>query len=439
MDTNGRSRKRLRAIPALVGRMLKSLLISGSEMVLAIALVLFFALVFLGILIFSFPKGTGLTSFYDEIVDSGVGRSDLQLQSIGDDEAAFVAVLQTAQRHVRDRPADAFTWSNSHSGMRLKDHHTIQTLGRSAAEISFGDRGRLSLGERSLVVVKQDDGQSRRRRRASVVLLGGRVQGAMEAGRGRSPSLDVVTPGGSSQIRARGETDTEFSVAVNSDESSTVSIYTGIAEIKTADGLLRVGPNEALTYDAGGLLGEAVPIPDPPRPLAPADGHVQVFGSVAPRTEFRWEEREGAEAYRFVLARDPELIDVVYDGELSRNRFVHGDLSSGHYYWRVTTIAQRAESLPSPVRHLRLTQDLEPPVLQVALPGELVTGEELVIRGTAEPGSELYIENQSIPLDASGGFVYALKLKRGLNMIVVEAVDAAGNSAYRSQYVTARF
>jgi hypothetical protein len=437
MDTTRRPKKRHRAIPALL-RTVKGLLVSGSEMLLAIALVLFFALVFFGILILSFPKGTGFVNFYDEMVESGGRRSDLQLRSMGED-APFVAVLQTVQRRVRDRPADAFTWSDAHAGMRLKDHHTIQTLGRSAAEISFGDRGRLAVGERSLVVVKQDDEQSRRRRRASVVLLGGRVNGAIEAGRGRSPLLDVVTPGGSSEIRARGEIDTEFSVAVNPDESSTVSIYTGTAEIETEDGLIRVGPNEALTYDASGLIGGAVPIPDPPRPLAPANGHVRTFGSVAPRVEFRWEEREGIDSYYFVLSRDREFSDVVYDGALSRNRFVHGDLRGGRYYWRVTAISERVESLPSPVRSMRLVQDLEPPELQVALPEDFVTGEELVIRGTAEPGSELYIENESIPLEASGAFEYALKLKRGLNMIVVEAVDAAGNSAYRPQYVTARF
>ncbi len=60
-------------------------------------------------------------------------------------------------------------------------------------------------------------------------------------------------------------------------------------------------------------------------------------------------------------------------------------------------------------------------------------------RPVSHPGSELYIENESIPLDPSGAFEYVLKLERGLNMVVVEAVDAAGNSTYRSQYVRARY
>jgi hypothetical protein len=90
------------------------------------------------------------------------------------------------------------------------------------------------------------------------------------------------------------------------------------------------------------------------------------------------------------------------------------------------------------VHSFRLVQDLDPPTLAVELP-EATTSERLVIRGSAEPGSELFIENERVPLAATGEFEYALQLNPGLNMIVIEAVDTAGNSTYRSQYVTARF
>jgi hypothetical protein len=164
----------------------------------------------------------------------------------------------------------------------------------------------------------------------------------------------------------------------------------------------------------------------------------QRFGPIAPRIDFEWARQEGAEAYHLVLARDAGLDDVVYDGRLSGTGFAHGHLDAGTYYWGVKSVAGRAESRIGTVRSFRLVRDLDPPALAVDLP-EVTATERLVIRGSAEPGSELFIENESVPLAATGEFEYALQLNPGLNMIVIEAVDTAGNSAYRSQYVTARF
>jgi hypothetical protein len=437
MERSSQTKQRLRAIPALIVRMLKETLISSTEMVLAVALVLIFALVFMGILVVSFPEGTGLVDFYDELAGQAGRGSRLEWRR-GFDDSEFDAVLSRVQRRVRDRPANAITWHDAHVGKRLGDHHTIQTLARSEASITIGSKSELRLGERSLVVVKREE-QPRglRRQRSSVVLLGGRVQGRIEPGKGKDSRLDIVTTGGSSEIRA-GKDGAEFSVTTNDDESSTVNVYSGVARLLTADGKIKVGPNEAITFDATGLLGGAVPIPDAPRAVSPRDGIVRTFGPVAPRIRFHWAGQQGADAYRFVLARDRDLSDVLCARELSGTEFVHGDLPSGEYYWSVRSVFGHAESRASGVRRLRLVEDFDPPKLSVDLP-ESTVAEELVVRGMAEPGSELFIENESVPLAADGGFEYALKLKRGLNMIVVEAVDAAGNSAYRSQYVTARF
>jgi hypothetical protein len=439
MERSKPKKKTLRAIQALIVRMLKGTLITGTEMVLAVALVLVFALVFMGILIMSFPKGTGLVDFYEELSGRGHRGSRLELRG-GENDSEFDAVLSSVQRRVRDRPANAITWQNARAGKRLGDHHTIQTLARSEASITIGSKSELRLGERSLVVVKREDrNRGLRRRRSAVVLLGGRVQGRIEPGRGKDSRLDIVTAGGASEIRAEGKDGAEFSVTSNEDQSSTVNVYSGVARLTTADGKIKVGPNEAITYDSTGLVGSAVPIPDAPRAVSPRDGIVRTFGPVVPRIRFDWAEQDGADAYRLVLARDRDLNDVVFARKLKDTEFVHGALASGKYYWSVRSIFGHVESRASDVRSLRLVEDLDPPELSVDLPEGTVAAEELIVRGVAEPGSELFIEDESVPVAADGGFEYAMKLKRGLNMIVVEAVDAAGNSAYRSQYVTARF
>jgi len=432
-------RRKLGALPGAPIRVLKGIAISSSEMILAVALVVVLALAFLGILTLSFPKGTGLSDLYSDFVGRGRASVERRWSRSTADAAPFLAVVADVRRNVRDRPASAITWYEAHAGKRLEERHTVQTLARSGATISVGETGVLTLGERSLVTIKRDDERvGLRRRRTSVVLLGGRVEGKVAARGGRSSSLDVVTAAGTSAIRSSGKHDTEFSVVLHEDESSTVSIYSGQAEISTAEASLSVGPDQAVTLDPSGNPLRTDPIPETPEPIAPPDGQVRRFGAVAPQLRFVWKGSEAAGSYRFVLARDRALTDIVYAGEVGRAEFSHGNLPEGRYYWAVKAVSHRVESRLSSVRTLRLIQDLDPPRLVVELP-EVVTGsEQLVIRGTTDPESELFIENRSVPLGDRGEFEYTMKLNPGMNMIVVEAIDEAGNSAYRSQYVTAR-
>jgi hypothetical protein len=178
------------------------MLVSGSEMVLAVALVVVLALAFMGILMLSFPRGVGLSDFYTDFVgEQGVGRGR-QWQRDGGGNAPFVAVLTEVQRKVRDRPASAIAWNEAYAGMRLEEQHTVQTLAHSGAAIRVGETGYLRLGERSLVVIKRDDEQrGLRRRRTSVVLLGGRVDGNIAARGGKSSRLNIVTVGGTAALR----------------------------------------------------------------------------------------------------------------------------------------------------------------------------------------------------------------------------------------------
>ena len=98
---------------------------------------------------------------------------------------------------------------------------------------------------------------------------------------------------------------------------------------------------------------------------------------------------------------------------------------------------RNVESRPTPVRRLDIVADLDPPALAVELPEMLAGLDRLPLRGKTEPGSELFIGNEPIAVGEAGGFEYTLELEPGLNMVVVEAVDTAGNSSYFTQYVHA--
>ena len=143
----------------MVGRFWRAVLLGGSEMILAVVVVLVLALAFMGILTVAFPEGSGLVYLYDNLVDTVAGQTTLQVTSTYEDRD-FVAELTTVERRVRDRPASAVAWRNAREGLPLEDHHTVQTLARSRAAIEIAGAHKIQLGEKSLVVIKRPEGRS---------------------------------------------------------------------------------------------------------------------------------------------------------------------------------------------------------------------------------------------------------------------------------------
>ena len=139
------------------------------------------------------------------------------------------------------------------------------------------------------------------------------------------------------------------------------------------------------------------------------------------------------------MARDTGFREVVNSEVLSSPGFMLGNLRAGTYYWRVSTRREGLEGPASPAREFRIVRDVSEPSLSVTFPGRVVSLREVILTGSAEPGSRVFVNNEEIQVDASGSFSHALVLERGVNMVVVEAIDAAGNVAYRSETVDARY
>ena len=86
-----------------------------------------------------------------------------------------------------------------------------------------------------------------------------------------------------------------------------------------------------------------------------------------------------------------------------------------------------------------MVEDTEPPQLSVNFPDRPVYRDLVWIKGSTDPGAEVFVGETPVPTGASGEFEYAVILERGLNVVVVEAVDSAGNIAYRSELVNAKY
>ena len=83
------------------------------------------------------------------------------------------------------------------------------------------------------------------------------------------------------------------------------------------------------------------------------------------------------------------------------------------------------------------TLDSTPPSLVITSPTFALTASaNVTVAGTTDPAATLDVNGIPVPVDANGSFSTSLSLAEGLNLIVVNASDAAGNAASVTKSVT---
>jgi len=439
-----RERERGRAGAA---RWASPLLLRGAESLLAVVLVLVFFLGFWWILGLSFPKGPTLTDLIagDAFPPGGAAGDAAPAVGLSEDDGpgeALTAVLSRTRRSVKDKPASAIAWRSAREGIRLENGHAVQTFDRSTAVISFTEGSELRLGENSLVVLKSWKQSSRgRRRRASLIVLDGTLQGKVAVPGDESLDLEILAASGASRIEtttAPGES-TEFRLQMNDDGSSTVSLYEGAMEVATPEGRLRLDENRSVTLTRAGGIGAPQALPAVPHLDAPRPGALFSYRTLPPPVQFRWQQVQGAQGYRLWIARDAGFVDLVHEARLVEPAFQHGNLKAGDYYWKVSALREALEGPSSAAARLRLVEDRTPPALSVDFPQGIVRDRSLALRGRTEPGAAVFIGRRKMVVPDSGEFEHRVDLEPGINVLTVEAVDAAGNVSYRSQMVNAKY
>jgi hypothetical protein len=327
--------------------------------------------------------------------------------------------------------------------MRLYDHHAVQTFDRSSAVIKFDERNQLNVGDNSLVVIKRlERNPVFRENRSFLVVVDGELRGTIAASPEKALFLEIETPGAVTRIRTRDikEGKVDFSISVDpEDKSSVITMLRGSAEVEAGGQSVVVGSNTSTVVAPGSMPSKPQALPEPVVLQAPADDTVLYYRDLPPRISFGWQPVPGASAYIFTLGRDPLLSDIMIEERLSRPSFFHGNLKSGTYYWRVSAPRSGQQSLSSETRRVTLIQDGIPPLLTVEFPPSTVEEGRGVVRGTAESGCRVYVMGKPVATDRSGRFSRRIALRHGINIVVVEAVDAAGNTTYRSQLVNGKF
>jgi glucodextranase-like protein len=430
----------------MLGRLVRLVVARGAEALLALGLVLASFLAFMAILSLSFPQGATLVdlmrSAEGTAPDGREPAAEIGGGQDGPGGSAAIALLSHLRRDVKDRAADAIEWAPAREGMRLGDRHAVQTFDRSGATITFSEGSGLTLQENTLVILKKAEALTPRNRRlASLIVVDGELRGTLAAAPDAPVLVEIEAATRSASIRSNAGpgAPAEFSVRVNDDASSTFTVFQGAAEVSSGQSTVAVAPNHAVTVDPAGSLGPSRELPPPPVLRAPESGARLDFRTSRSRIRFVWDGAVAPDGYVLKLARDPAFRDVVDSEVLSSPEFLLGNLRAGTYYWRVSTRRADLEGPSSPAREFRIARDVREPSLSVSFPGRVVSGREIVLTGTAEPGTRVLVNNEEIQVDASGRFSRTIALERGVNMVVVEAIDAAGNVAYRSETIDARY
>ncbi len=424
----------------------------GEAVVIVGIALAFFALV-LGFLRFLFPAGPGLREVATlEGSMPGAGMAEPAVRDLsrasGSEESSLeaagwkvAAVLVRTTNTVKYRAVDAISWSGVRPGERFRDRDAVQTFDNSTARLRFTEGNVLDMSPNSLVVIQRAQPDPvRRETRSQLVMVDGELRGTVRA-HDRTAAVEVALPGAVVRIRSatHDRAGAQFKISMTEDHASTVAVYRGVAELNANGRTLQVNQDFVSTVRPNGVTTAPVPLPARPAPVEPARDRTYYYRDRPQTIRFAWTAPAPVDGYHLVIARDPDFDEVVSDARVRTPEFRQGNLKHGTYYWRVSGIADAREGASSDPVRVIVVQDREPPALDVRFPPRTPGSDAYTLTGRTEPGARVSIGGHRIPVTAAGSFRHSLRLGSGSTVIVVEAVDQAGNVTYRSGLVNANF
>ena len=414
----------------------------ATEFGIALLIVLLFFFILFGIMNLYFPIGTSVKDLPQTIGTSVSPTGSKDLFIAGANNTQVMAKVTELGNKVSVKSANTIAWSRAQLGMALANRDAIQTYGKARALIEFGGGNYLDIGENSLVVLQgMEPDLFVNKLRTLRVEAQGELRGKLQRSGDGLTNLQIALPDADLEIvpGAGEQGDVEFKLTVNKDKSSTLSLFKGSAEIMIGGKSVVLGENFALIIGPDGQPLDPVALPAQPILKRPVNGNASYFRKRPPKIRFAWKSEKPVSAYRFMLSRDPEFRQLVVDERVKRASFTHGNLKKGEYYWRVHSLTDDIESMPSEVRKLRMVQDRIPPMLKLQKPPTIIRQPTITLRGKTEPGTKVYVEGTRVKVSAQGVFVHKLSVKPGATLVVIEAIDPAGNIAYATNVLNGKF
>jgi len=358
---------------------------------------------------------------------------------------AAVATLVDMERTVKAKRASDLSWEDAKQPMPLYENDAVRTFEKSAATISFGPDDLLDVDQNALVIIKPRPGNAEGPEISLALLSSDFLDGlASKPAPEREKAIQAASAARQVTIRsvpggARPGVKTRIAVRTLPDRSTSVAALTGSAKIVDPRGGEIVLKEKMVTrVTDSGLLAPRL-LPGNPEPIFPDDGATYGFARRAPRVELKWRPAERARSYRVVVSADRSFRSIFADEKVDGTAFPVRVQQPGTYYWRVR--AQDADGFAGPysaVRSVRAVYDDTPPALAILSPSEMYVSPSpgVELRGKTERDARVKVNGQKVAVGPDGSFVFPLTLKEGVNLVTVEAMDAAGNSEYGKRLIT---
>ena len=405
-----------------------------------VAVFFFFLITLIGVY---FPKGSTLVGERNDELFGDLNDADgvdLQIDSQASAQDVYAAKIVRMQRRVQRRGRRSLAWDDAQLGDKFVQDDAVQTFARSTALLEIGDTSYLTVHENSLIVFNHQEADPYLGGQQTVMLMiEGELTGTISGENASGIQFGVNLPNSEVTLVARnpGE-EVDFQITVNDDQSTTVNLHSGIANIVGRDGKTRtINANESVTIDPAGMTFRVSEVPPAPTGIGPTNNTLVAYRNVPQKIRFNWSAVELADRYHVVIARDPEFSNLIVDDDVIGTEFTHGALGSGTYYWHVRSRVEWAQSNKSETHKIRVLQDIEAPLLELNPPPNTVLAGAWRLTGRTEPDASIFVDG--VPVAHEGGRIdQEIALQRGVNIITVKAMDSVGNLNYESLAISAK-
>lgn len=359
-----------------------------------------------------------------------ISRAALSGGTERDNDAQFL----TIEGDVKFQKASSGDWKDAEARMPLFNGDWVKTGGRASAELIFSNGSLYTVGPDALLEIYSTVNPSTKVKTNSVQMRVGSIEVATS-----SETSAVHTPG--TEIVIESESTTQ--VGVDKSQQTSVMATRGASSVAPQGGgpAVRVAPGEKVSATPQGVLSPIKKLAPAPALLSPADG--QVFQLVADlKIDFLWSEQPGSTGYLLQVSRSRLFATQEINSRRPRTGASARGTKEGAFYWRVASIGPDGDAGPfSAFRRFRVSggnkasTDRTPPALTLKAPFPL-GGQFYTIAGTTEAGATVFINDEEVDVESNGTFQKLVSFgKVGRNVVVVKAIDAAGNQTVQSQTV----
>ncbi|HSD72403.1 MAG TPA: hypothetical protein VLE54_06415, partial [Thermoanaerobaculia bacterium] len=240
--------------------------------------------------------------------------------------------------------------------------------------------------------------------------------------------------------------DSRVSVDVAAGEKTEVTTYRGKATVSTGLNTVVLEDRQKVVAAARtGILSPRVVVPESPRPLQPDDDRTFDLATGG-EVELKWSRVPDAVRYRIQISRSRLFVPDLNDVDLDNRTGLSAEIKvsrEGAYFWRLAAINRAGLASDwSSVRRFRMSSepvragsgDVTPPELSVFPPQQM--GNLFLLFGKTEKGAMVTVNAEPADVAADGTFKKTITIERdGYAMLVIRAVDAAGNETIRRMRV----